>query len=151
MRLAHLNPQLQTFCITFIPPSLPFPLQQSSEISSNCGEPGHQYVESGNYVVKTDEHGLPISIACTERKVSRLFPFSFPRLVTSVPLPFRALVRGLCSGHRHVRKHSYKIDLRPKAQKGLGMIFERSPAGEEMRMLMMMVSFGGMALWMFLR
>ncbi|KAG6336620.1 hypothetical protein ID866_2459 [Astraeus odoratus] len=135
--LARSNPQLRTFSITFISPALPLPVPLSTEISVNGGEPSYRYLESGNYVLRTDEHGLPASLVCTERKTSRTFPLSLPAVETLLPLS------------TPTKKYRYEIDLRPKTKKGLGLIFEKSAAGEEIRALMMILSLGGVALWMF--
>ncbi|KIM69284.1 hypothetical protein SCLCIDRAFT_13355 [Scleroderma citrinum Foug A] len=148
--IARSNPQLQTFCITFISPDLPFPIPLATEICMNTREPGHPYEESGSYVVGTDEHGLPQSIACMERS-SRSFSLSLPTL--GIPMPLSSIVSGGTPRvrNRNKKKHKYKytIDLYPKAKKGLGLILEKSAAGEEVRVLLLMLSLGGAALWLF--
>ncbi|KAL4078558.1 hypothetical protein V8B97DRAFT_1865841 [Scleroderma yunnanense] len=146
--IARLNPQLRTFCITFISPTLPLPIPLSTEICVNGGEPSHPYEESGSYVLGTDEHGLPLSITCTERS-SRPFSFSLPTL--RIPMLLSSIVSGGTPRlhNRNKKKHKYTIDLCPRAKKGLGVIFERSAAGEEMRVLLLLLSLGGVALWLF--
>lgn len=114
----------------------------------NTREPGHPYEESGSYVVGTDEHGLPQSIACMERS-SRSFSLSLPTL--GIPMPLSSIVSGGTPRvrNRNKKKHKYTIDLYPKAKKGLGLILEKSAAGEEVRVLLLMLSLGGAALWLF--
>ncbi|KAG8214059.1 hypothetical protein J3R82DRAFT_10816 [Butyriboletus roseoflavus] len=70
--IAHLLPRLHAFSITFIPPDFPLPLYFDSEIGCTSGHPGHPYTATGNYVLRTDEHGLPASMACREHRSSRL-------------------------------------------------------------------------------
>ncbi|KAI6046126.1 hypothetical protein EDC04DRAFT_2632102 [Pisolithus marmoratus] len=126
--IARSNPQLRTFGITFISPTLPLPIPLSADVSVNGGEPGHPYLESGNYVLHTDEYGLPSSVVGTERRSLRHVP----------------------SLRYTTRKYKYRFDLHPKSKKGLGLIFEKSVAGEETRVLLLMLSLGGAALWVFL-
>ncbi|KAI6169332.1 hypothetical protein EDD17DRAFT_1464528 [Pisolithus thermaeus] len=139
--VARSNPQLRTFCITFISPSLPLPIPLNADISVNGGEPGHPYLESGNYVLQTDEYGLPSSVVGTERR--RLHSCSLPPFGITMPLP------TLPPKTYTTKKYRYRFDLHPKSKKGLGLIFEKSVAGEEMRVLVLMLSLGGAALWVF--
>jgi len=50
-----------------------------------------------------------------------------------------------------VKKYRYILDLRPHAKKrgGFGVVFERSAAGEETRVLVVLMSLTGLALWGF--
>lgn len=139
--IARSNPQLRTFSITFISPTLPPPIPLSADISVNGGEPAHPYLESGNYVLQTDEYGLPSSVVGTERRALR--SLSLPPIGITMPLPTLPL------NTYTTKKYKYRFDLHPKSRKGLGAIFEKSVAGEEMRVLVLMLSLGGAALWVF--
>ena len=111
----------------------------------DSGEPSYPYQESGSYVVGTDEHGLPQSIACTERS-SRSLPFSLPKF--GIPKSLSSILSGPRI-HSYKKKSKYTIDLYPKVKKGLSLILEQSAAGEEVRALLLMLSLGGAALWLF--
>jgi hypothetical protein len=145
--IAHSLPRLHGFSITFIPPDLPPPLYFDSEIGCISGEPGHPYVETGNYVVKTDEHGLPTSVGCTEHRSSgSLLPWLESLAVPLIPTIWSR------KPDAKVKRHNYTLDLYPslKKQRGLGLVLEGSTAGEEMRVLVMLLSLAGLALWGFL-
>lgn len=148
--IAHMLPRLHAFSITFIPPDLPLPLYFGSEIGRTSGDPGHPYTATGNYVLKTDEHGLPTSVACTEHRSSRLLLSS----LESFPVPLLSTISIGNSSRKadpKIRKYSYTLDLHPRANKecGVGLVFEKSAAGEEMRVLVVLMSLTGLALWRF--
>lgn len=150
--IAHALPRLHAFSITFVPPDFPLPLYFGSEIGRTSGDPGHPYTATGNYVLKTDEHGLPTSVACTEHRSSRsllssLEPFLVPLVAPSIS--FSSLSRE--GNPKKIKRYNYTLDLHPRAKKqcGLGLLFERSAAGEEMRVLVVLMSLTGLALWRF--
>ncbi|KIJ68133.1 hypothetical protein HYDPIDRAFT_148467 [Hydnomerulius pinastri MD-312] len=149
--MARANPRLHTFSITFVPPSLPLPLPFGTDVGRDGGDPGHPYVETGNYVLRTDEHGLPASVTCTERRPSRSLFSSLPTFPIPMVLPSISFGSSARTTGRSVRKYSYTLDLRPGAQKrrGLGLVLERSAAGEEVRVLVILMSLSGLALWGF--
>ncbi|KAH7888860.1 hypothetical protein F5I97DRAFT_1856149 [Phlebopus sp. FC_14] len=143
--VARTNPRLHTFSITFIPPSLPLPVPFGMSICRRGGDPGHPYAETGNYVLKTDDHGLLTSVICTERRPSLSLPFPISTL------PMITLGNSRRFTNRSIKKYSYTLDMRPGAKKKRGwrLLLERSAAGEEVRVLAVLVSLGGLALWGF--
>ena len=149
--IAYTLPRLHAFSITFIPPDFPLPLYFGSEIGRVNGDPSHPYTETGNYVVKTDEHGLPTSVACTEHRNSRALLSwlrTFPASSMISRISFPNLLR---KANPKVKKYSYTLDLYSSGKKrcGLGLVFERSTAGEETRVLVVLMSLTGLALWGF--
>ena len=149
--IAYTLPRLHAFSITFIPPDLPLPHYFGSEIGRVNGDPDHPYTETGSYIVKTDEHGLPTSVACTEHRSSRSLPSwlgSFPVPSMIPPISFSNSLR---KANPNVRKYNYTLGLYSGAKKrrGLGLVLERSTAGEEMRVLVVLMSLTGLALWGF--
>ncbi|KAF9227209.1 hypothetical protein BS17DRAFT_793737 [Gyrodon lividus] len=148
--IARTNPRLHSFSITFIRPSLSLPLAFRTEIGRTSGDPGHQYVETGNYVLNTDEHGLPTTVTCIERRTSR--PVLSSLQTFPIPLVIPTISFGSCTRTgQATRKYRYTLDLRPGAKKpnGLGLVLERSAAGEEVRVLIVLMSLTGLALWGF--
>jgi len=119
VRIARSNPRLQCFTLTFVPPvyhvvPLPFPMLFS------CLFP---LKSTGSFEITCDEYGLPFSLAGTEQ-VNFRWPFGW----------------GVFT-----RTNRYTQDLRPpsypgRRKKGLrglvGLVVERSAAGEEMRMIL---------------
>ncbi|KIK98480.1 hypothetical protein PAXRUDRAFT_31160 [Paxillus rubicundulus Ve08.2h10] len=149
--IARSNPRLYTFSITFIPPELSLPLSLGVEIGRTSGDPGHHYAETGNYVLRTDGHGLPTAVTCTERRTSRsLFSWlpTFPIPLVVPIISFGSTPRTTSQG---MMKYCYTLDLRPGTKKhnGLGLVLERSAAGEEVRVLIVLMSLTGLALWGF--
>lgn len=143
--VAHTLPRLRAFSITFIPPDFPLPFYSGLEIGRTTGDPSHPYIETGNYVLKTDEHGLPISVMCTEHRSSRSLLSLFP---LSLMIPAISPSR---TANPKIRKYTYTLAFRPSAKKrrGLGLVFERSVAGEEVRVLVVLASLTGLAVWGF--
>lgn len=140
-------PRLHAFSITFISPDFPLPLYFGSEIGRTSGDPGHPYTEAGNYIIKTDEHGLPTAVACTEQRSYR----SLLSLLESFPVPLIVPTASLRKSDPKVRRLNYTIDLGPNTKKrcGPGLVFEKSTAGEETRILVVLMSLTGLALWGF--
>ncbi|KII92598.1 hypothetical protein PLICRDRAFT_172671 [Plicaturopsis crispa FD-325 SS-3] len=122
--IARANPRLRTFTITLIPPSFPLPLPFSPWALRLCVPPVHA---TGTYVLACDHHGLPTQLTAHEQRV---------------------WLYGLArSSGRFVR------DLRPghAARPGWGeLLMERSPAGEEVRMILFACLLVGMAVWGFM-
>ncbi|KAF8134522.1 hypothetical protein EV363DRAFT_1160578 [Boletus edulis] len=141
--IAHTLPRLHAFSITFVSPDFSLPHHFGSDIGRISGDPGHLYTETGHYVVKTDQHGLPTSLACTEQRSSR----SLLSFLKSFPVPTISWRKA----DQKVKRSSYTFDLHPSAKKrrGLGMIFEKSTAGEETRILAVLISLTALALWGF--
>lgn len=143
-QIAHTIPRLQSFTLTFIPASLPLSLTPV-----NFG----LYDESGNYVVRTDEHGLPHSLSCTERRPVLRLPFTLP----SIPIPIAVPLLSFYSfasprpRERKMKTQHFLMDLRPgtPTRGGLGLILECSTAGDEVRVLTVLVALSGLALWGF--
>lgn len=138
-------PRLQSFALTFISASLPLSL---TPVDFGL------YEESGNYVVRTDEHGLPHSLSCTERRPALRLPFTLPSI--PIPLAVPLLTFSPFTSHsppreRKMRMQQYLLNLHPGTSKhgGLGLILERSTAGDEARVLTVLVALSGLALWGF--
>lgn len=138
-------PRLHSFTLTFISASL--------TLSLTPVELG-LYEESGNYVIRTDEHGLPHSLSCTERRPALRLPFTLP----SIPIPLAVLLLAFspftCPSpprERKMRVQQFLLNLRPSTSKygGFGLILERSTAGDEARLLTALVALSGLALWGF--
>ncbi|KAH0827995.1 hypothetical protein J3R83DRAFT_3638 [Lanmaoa asiatica] len=146
--IAHTLPRLRAFSITFIPPDFPLPLYFGSEIGRTSGDPGHPYTETGKYILRTDEHGLPTSVACTEHRSSRWLLSSLESFPVIPTISFGNSSR---KANTKIKRYSYTLDLHPGAKKqcGLGLVFERSAAGEETRILVVLMSLTGLALWRF--
>ncbi|OAX37349.1 hypothetical protein K503DRAFT_719896 [Rhizopogon vinicolor AM-OR11-026] len=146
-QIAHANPRLHLFTLIFIPAWLPL-----SHTPVNFGF----YDESGNYVIRTDEHGHPHSLSCTERRPALRLPFRFPSI--PIPLavprlsfsPFTSRPPFLLK-EMNMKTQHFLLDLRPGKRKrgGLGLVLERSAAGEEARMMTVLVALSGLALWSF--
>jgi hypothetical protein len=123
-RIATANPRLEEFSLTFLPPSYPLPFAipfVPFPLRSR---------DSGSFTLTCDKYGLPVTLRALERR--RLF------------WPF-----GLGQSSRTRR---YESDLRPSAnlhkQPGaLGLLMERSAAGEEMRMMILCTSLLCLSLW----
>lgn len=138
-------PRLHSFTLTFISPSLPLSL---TPVDLGL------YEESGNYVIRTDEHGLPHSLSCTERKPVLRLPFTLPSIPIPLAVPllaFSPFTSPSPPRERKMRIQRFLLNLRPGTSKcgGLGLILERSTAGDEVRVLTVLVALGGLALWGF--
>ena len=149
--VAHTLPRLHAFSITFIPPDFPPPHYFALEIGRTGGDPGHPYTETGNYVLKTDEHGLPTSVACTEHRSPRSLLSSLPAHSLLSMIPTISFGTPSRQANLKIEKYSYTLGLHPSGKKrcGPGLMFERSAAGEEMRVLVVLMSLTGLALWGF--
>jgi len=122
IRIAQSNPRLRKFSLTFIPPVYPVPLPFSIPYRPFPFSflPIHA---TGLFEVSCDQHGLPLSLSAVERSTF-VWPWSL----------------GVSC-----RTKKYWKDLRPpgcpaRRRTGvrgfLGLLFERSSAGEEMRMIL---------------
>ncbi|KAG6811141.1 hypothetical protein H0H92_008796 [Tricholoma furcatifolium] len=129
-RIAKANPRLTKFNLTFIPPSYPLPLPFS------LPHPPFPVPTrtSGFFELTTDRHGLPLT----------LLGFEHFRLVWPWGL-------GVFSTSKR-----YERDLRPLGAPGrrksgwrgfLGLLTERSSAGEEMRMIIFCGLLVSLAVW----
>ncbi|RDB16745.1 hypothetical protein Hypma_002417 [Hypsizygus marmoreus] len=128
-RIAQSNPRLTHFTLTFIPPSYPLPLPFA--FPSYIPFPLAARA-SGSFTLTTDRHGLPLALRARER-VRVKWPWGLGVLRTE---------------RRYVRM------LRPGRRVGgwrgvLGLVCERSVAGEEMRMLVFCGMLVGLAVWGF--
>lgn len=148
--IAHTLPRLHAFSITFIPSDFPLPLYFGSEIGRTSSDPGHPYTETGNYVLKTDEHGLPTSVTCIEHRSSRSLLSSLASFTLPLTIP---TISGNSSQKTNpkIKKYNYTLGLHASVKKrhGLGLVFERSAAGDETRILVVLMSLTGLALWGF--
>ncbi|KAF5385948.1 hypothetical protein D9615_002663 [Tricholomella constricta] len=131
-RIAKANPRLTKFSLTFIPPAYPLPLPFSLPYLP-IPFPTRA---SGSFELTCDHHGLPLS----------LIGFEHFRLTWPWGL-------GVSS-----RSRRYERDLRPLSAPGrrksgwrsvLGLVFERSSAGEEMRMIIFCGLLVSLAVWGF--
>ncbi|KAF8971198.1 hypothetical protein BDZ97DRAFT_1788255 [Flammula alnicola] len=123
-RIARSNPRLHKFSLTFIPPVYPVPLPFSLPYRPfPFPFPAHA---TGMFEVSCDQHGLPLSLSAVEH--SRfVWPWGM----------------GVSK-----RTRKYLQDLRPFSYPGrrktgvrglMGLVVERSSAGEEMRMILFCV------------
>ncbi|KAF8730047.1 hypothetical protein AX14_005776 [Amanita brunnescens Koide BX004] len=117
-RIAKINPRLKKFSLTFIPPNYPLAIPFSVPF---LPLPSRTRA-SGSFTLACDDHGLPLSLSVWESS----------RLVWPWGL-------GVSS-----RTKKYVKDLRPLSSPArrksgvrgaLSLLFERSPAGEEMRII----------------
>ncbi|KAG1739270.1 hypothetical protein EDB19DRAFT_1635797 [Suillus lakei] len=143
--VAHAIPRLHTFALTFISASLPLSL---TPVDFGL------YEESGNYVIRTDEYGLPHSLSCTERSPALRLPFTLPSIPIPLVVPllaFSPFTSPSPPRERRMKIQQFVLNLRPGTSKhgGLGLILERSTAGDEMRVLTVLVALSGLALWGF--
>ncbi|KAG1751339.1 uncharacterized protein EDB91DRAFT_601103 [Suillus paluster] len=144
-QIAHMIPRLHTFALTFIPASLPLSLTPA-----NFG----LYDESGKYVIRTDEHGLPHSLSCTERRPALRLPFALPSIPIPLAVPllsFGPFASSSRPRERKMKTHHFLMDLRTGTPRrgGLNLILECSTAGDEARVLTVLVGLSGLALWGF--
>ncbi|KAF9237570.1 hypothetical protein BU15DRAFT_88718 [Melanogaster broomeanus] len=149
--ITRTNHRLHTFSITFIPSTLPLPLSFHAEIGLTKGDPGHPYIQTGNYVVGSDEHGLPTTLTCIERRAVPSLHSSLPTLPIPLFIPTISFGGPPRTARQDIKKYHYTVDLRPGAKKvgGLRLLLERSGAGEEARVLLVLVSLTGLAIWGF--
>jgi len=123
-RIARTNPRLHKFSLTFIPQVYPIPLPFS--ISYLPFPFPFSARATGAFDVSYDEHGLPIRLSVVEHS-EFIWPWGL----------------GVSS-----RTRKYWKDLRPPSYPGrrktgvkgfVNLIFEKSSAGEEMRMILFCV------------
>jgi len=121
-RIARSNPRLRNFKLTFIPQALQVPLPFAVPYQAMLLALAYPSKCTGAYELTCDEHGLPLSLRGVER-----FSYQWP-----------------CSG-TSTRTRNFTKDLRPKGyyvhgekrRKSLmSLAFERSAAGEEMRLML---------------
>ncbi|KAG5650890.1 hypothetical protein H0H81_010651 [Sphagnurus paluster] len=132
-RIAKANPRLTKFSLTFIPPTYPFSLPFSVPFLP-IPFPARA---TGSFELTCDRHGLPLTLLGFEH-----FRFVWPWGL-GVTKSTRRLV----------------CDLRPLSAPGrrrktgwhavLGLMLERSPAGEEMRMIVFCGLLVSLAVWGF--
>lgn len=122
VRIALSNPRLARFTIAFLPPNTPL----------RRGAPPPRPVEQGRYQPVRDDHGIPVTLLATE---------TWNRF------------GGL--GGRSTRRTAY--DLRPSGHPDAArkhwkhLLTERSPAGEEARLLVFSCWLLILAVWGILR
>ncbi|KAF9010720.1 hypothetical protein BDQ17DRAFT_1322512 [Cyathus striatus] len=132
-RIATANPRLHKFGLTFIPPVYPVPLPFSLPYRP-FPFPARA---SGSFELSCDQHGHPMSLSALEHN----------RTVWPLGL-------GVSSSTK-----KYVQDLRPLSSPGrrkkglrgvLGLLFEQSAAGEEMRMIVFCTLLVCLAIWGFI-
>ncbi|KAG1812183.1 uncharacterized protein BJ212DRAFT_1372017 [Suillus subaureus] len=131
-------PRLHSFTLTFISTSLPLSL---TPVDFDL------YEESGNYAIRIDEHGLPHSLSCTERRPAPRLPFTLPSIPIPLAVPLLAFSPFTSPSPPRERKMRNPTILAEPP--GLGLILERSTAGDEVRVLTVLVALSGFALWGF--
>ncbi|KAF8070018.1 hypothetical protein FPV67DRAFT_1485811 [Lyophyllum atratum] len=131
-RIAKANPRLIKFSLTFIPPAYPLPLPFSLPYLP-FPFPARA---TGSFRLTCDHHGLPVSLVGLEH-FRRIWPCGL----------------GVSSSSRQ-----YVRDLRPLSAPGrrktgwraaVGLVFEHSSAGEEMRMIIFCGLLVSLAMWGF--
>ncbi|EAU91118.1 hypothetical protein CC1G_03286 [Coprinopsis cinerea okayama7 len=134
--IAKSNPRLRRFSLTFIPPVYPVPLPFS--IAYRTFPFPLPSRASGSFELVCDEHGLPITITALEHS-RMVWPWGL----------------GVSS-----RTRKYSKDLRPAAfssgarKRGImgimGLVMEKSSAGEEIRVMLFCSLLLCLALWGFI-
>lgn len=131
-RIAQSNPRLQKFSLAFLPPVYSTPLPFSLSFPS-FPFPSH---ESGSFEISCDQYGLPLNLTAHENR-QRFWPWGL----------------GVST-----RTKKYVKDLRPLSSPGrrkqgvrgfMNLIFEKSSAGEEMRMIIFCGFLVCLAVWGF--
>ncbi|KAJ8696076.1 hypothetical protein PTI98_005974 [Pleurotus ostreatus] len=128
-RIASTNPRLEKFTLTFVPPTHPLPLPFSFPLFRMLPPAEAR----GSYKLTCDHHGLPLSLAAHEHR-SRVWPWGL-----GVSLSTKNYVR-------YLRPPGYP----ERARSVLDLVFERSSAGEEMRMFLFCGMLLGLSIWGFL-
>lgn len=132
-RIARNNPRLKNFTLTFIPPTYPLPLPFALPYIPlptpiRC---------SGSFTLSCDKHGLPLSLSALEDR-QMIWPWGL----------------GTSSSTKR-----YVNDLRPLSSPGrrkggigglMNLALERTPAGEEMRMILFCGMLVCLAMWGFM-
>ncbi|KIM83187.1 hypothetical protein PILCRDRAFT_819402 [Piloderma croceum F 1598] len=144
--IARANPRLRHFTITFIPRKASIFLPLPRPLTSHP----FAYLESGTYTLMTDEHGLPVCLSAVERigqASSWGWHFGFDYGLS-------AILGGYLGGGEPCVKR-YRIYLRPGVRStGLmswvGLVTEQSRAGEELRLLVLMMVLLCLTAWGFL-
>ncbi|KAF8894365.1 hypothetical protein CPB84DRAFT_1782886 [Gymnopilus junonius] len=122
IRIAQSNPRLQKFSLTFIPPVYPVPLPFSVPYRPFPFSfiPVHA---TGLFEVSCDQHGLPLSMSAVERST-----FVWP---WGLGVSYRA--KKYC---KDLRPPGCPALRRTGVRGFLSLLFERSSAGEEIRMIL---------------
>ncbi|KAH7927521.1 hypothetical protein BV22DRAFT_1084908 [Leucogyrophana mollusca] len=155
--MARTNPRLEAFAIIFVPGGvrledmlLSSPFDVSGTHASILCAPKHPYIESGAYTLSVDHHGLPVSLTSVERR-PRL-PIRIlaglgnpPALVNSLPFS----VQPLASPPNQVKRYCLPLSPRRFPMKW-DVLLERSAAGEEARVILVLLTLGGVAIASFL-
>lgn len=133
--IAKSNPRLRRFSLTFIPPVYPVSLPFSFGFFRPFSVPFTERA-SGSFELRCDEHGLPLAINALEHS-KLVWPWN-------LGVSFRT--------------RKYVKDLRPpslsnSSKEGiwgfLGLVFEKSSAGEEVRMMLFCSMLMCFAVWGF--
>ncbi|KAF8633661.1 hypothetical protein AX15_001310 [Amanita polypyramis BW_CC] len=126
-RIAKCNPRLKKFSLTFIPPTYPLPIP----LSIPYFPIPFRARATGSFTLACDNHGLPLSLSVREN-CRLVWPWGLG--VSSSTKKYVQDLRPLSSPSR-----------RKRGIRGLlSLLFERSSAGEEMRMIL----FCGMLIWL---
>ncbi|KAL0956664.1 hypothetical protein HGRIS_002796 [Hohenbuehelia grisea] len=133
-RIARTHPRLQKFTLTFLPPTQPLPLPFAFplfQVLPPCEA-------TGTYTLTCDQHGLPLSLTASEH-YTRLWPWGLGASTTTRKYT------------RYLRPPGYPSDARRKRRTRalMDLVFERSSAGEEMRMILFCAMLVGLAIWGF--
>ncbi|KAH9929500.1 uncharacterized protein BXZ73DRAFT_48097 [Epithele typhae] len=135
-RIALANPRLKTFSIAFIPIHA-HDAQDAAESALECG----------TFELTSDPHGIPVCLHVVQKR-ARCWPWQ--RAAGVGPAAGLAECEG---GRDRVAVRRWVHDLRPSGhpdvrQKGLGELFvERSPAGEEARLMVFCLGLLGLTVW----
>ncbi|KAI1794065.1 hypothetical protein LXA43DRAFT_915845 [Ganoderma leucocontextum] len=136
-RIALANPRLKSFSIVFIP-------AQGGGGSGPGSDGAPAPLEQGAFELVSDVHGIPVCLHVLQRHVAR-WPWQ-----RACPLG-AGVAAGIAEPRASVRR--WVCDLRPSghpdvAQKGVGeLLVERSPAGEEARLLLFCLCLLLLTLW----
>ena len=137
-RLVRASPRLESFELIFLPrtptsafslptPTLPISRLPSSQSSSQSQQYYYPMRAQAFFSLSTDAHGLPLALHVVERRARLFWPAEYVRRST--------------------------IDMRPAGAPGthrpplLALVLERSPAGEEVRLLLFCAVLLSVVIW----
>ncbi|KAH9858797.1 hypothetical protein C2E23DRAFT_768410 [Lenzites betulinus] len=158
-RIALANPRLKAFSVAFIPALAPAALSAAAALAPSPTDGPPTPLERGAFELACDAHGIPVCLRVAQWRALPWLGFSWPAPVGGLGiigvvgalLVRRAGLGARGKGRASVRRWVY--DLRPSghpdvARAGVGaLLVERSPAGEEARLLAFCACLGALTVW----